>query len=47
MELMPSPLSDTPEALDAATATALQVRREKLLRIAESKGIRIRVAYAT
>jgi hypothetical protein len=46
MELMPSPLSDIPEALDAATATAMQARRERLLRIAEGKGIRIRVAYA-
>jgi hypothetical protein len=46
MELMPSPLIDTPEALDASTATAIQARREKLLRIAEGKGIRVRVAYA-
>jgi hypothetical protein len=45
MELMPSPLIDTPEALDAATATAVQARREKLLRIAEGKGTRTRVAY--
>lgn len=43
---MPSPLIDTPEALDASTATAIQARREKLLRIAEGKGIRVRVAYA-
>jgi hypothetical protein len=43
---MPSPSSDTPEALDVATATVLQARREKLLRIAAGKGIRIRVAYA-
>jgi hypothetical protein len=43
---MPSPLIDTPEALDAATASAIQSRREKLLRIVEGKGIRIRVAYA-
>jgi hypothetical protein len=40
------PLIDTPEALDAATASAIQSRREKLLRIAEGKGIRVRVAYA-
>jgi hypothetical protein len=45
MELMQSPLIDTPEALDAATATALQARREKLLRIAEGQGTRTRVAY--
>lgn len=43
---MPSPLIDTPEALDAAIATAVQTRREKLLHIAEGKGIRVRVAYA-
>jgi hypothetical protein len=46
MEQMPSPLIDTPEALDAAIATARQIRREKLLYVAEGKGIRIRVAYA-
>jgi predicted lysophospholipase L1 biosynthesis ABC-type transport system permease subunit len=43
---MPSPLIDTPEALDAAIATAVQTRRERLLRVAGGKGIRIRVAYA-
>ena len=43
---MPSPLSDIPEAPDAATATAMQARREKLLRIAVGKATRIRVAYA-
>jgi len=43
---MPSPLIDTPEALDAAIATAVQTRREKLLHVAGGKGIRIRVAYA-
>jgi hypothetical protein len=37
MELMPSQLPDTIEALDAATVTAVQARREKLLRIAERK----------
>jgi hypothetical protein len=42
---MPGPLIDTPEALDAATATVIQARHEKLLRIAAGKGIRIRVAY--
>jgi hypothetical protein len=46
MDQMPSPLIDSPEALDAAIATALRTRREKLLHIAGSKGIRIRVAYA-
>jgi hypothetical protein len=46
MEQMPSPLIDTPEALDAAIATAAQTRRERLLHIAGGKGIRIRVAYA-
>ncbi len=43
---MQSPLIDSPEALDAAIATAVQTRREKLLHIAEGKGIRVRVAYA-
>lgn len=43
---MPSPLINTPEALDAATDAAVQARREKLLRIATGKGIRVRVAYA-
>lgn len=42
---MPNPLIHTPEALDAATATAMQFRREKLMRIAEGKGNRVRVAY--
>jgi hypothetical protein len=46
MDQMPSPLIDTPEALDAAIAAAVQTRREKLLHIAGGKGIRIRVAYA-
>lgn len=43
---MQSPLIDSPEALDAAIATAVQTRREKLLHIAAGKGIRVRVAYA-
>ena len=42
---MPSLLIDTPEALDAATATAAQARREKLLRIAHGAGTRTRMAY--
>jgi hypothetical protein len=42
---MPSPLIDTPETLDAATPTAAQSRREKLLRIAEGVGTRTRMAY--
>jgi len=46
MEQVPDPLINTPEALDAATAAAIQARREKLLRIAEGKGIRVRMAYA-
>jgi predicted lysophospholipase L1 biosynthesis ABC-type transport system permease subunit len=37
---------NTPDALDAATAAALETRRGKLMRIAEGKGIRVRVAYA-
>jgi hypothetical protein len=42
---MASPLIDTPAALDAATATAIQARREKLLRIAEGARTRTRMAY--
>lgn len=34
---------NTPEVLDAATAEAVQARRERLLRIAEGKGIRVRL----
>jgi predicted lysophospholipase L1 biosynthesis ABC-type transport system permease subunit len=45
MKQMRTPSINTPEALDAATAAALQSRRERLLRIAEGKGIRVRVAY--
>jgi predicted lysophospholipase L1 biosynthesis ABC-type transport system permease subunit len=45
MELVPDPLINTPEALDAATAAAIQARRDKLLRIAKGKGIRVRLAY--
>jgi hypothetical protein len=33
---MQSPLIDSPEALDAAIATAVQTRREKLLHIADA-----------
>ena len=42
---MPSTLISTPEALDAATAAAIQTRRERLLRIADGNGIRVRLAY--
>ena len=45
MEQMPSPSIDTPEALNAAIATARQTRRKKLLHVAEGKAIRIRLAY--
>jgi Flp pilus assembly protein TadB len=43
---MPSPLINTSQELDAATAAAIESRREKLKRIAEGKGIRNLVAYA-
>jgi hypothetical protein len=46
MELMPYPLIDTPEALEAATAAAMQSRRERLLRIAVGNGAQTRMAYA-
>ena len=42
---MASPMFNTPDALDAATAAAIQFRREKLMRIAEGRGIRVRVAF--
>ena len=42
---MPSTLISTPEALDTATAAATQNRRERLLRIAQGNGIRVRLAY--
>jgi len=42
---MASPFINTPDALDAATAAATQSRRERLVRIAEGRGIRVRVAY--
>jgi predicted lysophospholipase L1 biosynthesis ABC-type transport system permease subunit len=43
---MPSPTINELEALDAATAAVIQTRRGKLMRIAEGKGIRVRIAYA-
>lgn len=42
---MASSMINTPDALDAATAAATQFRREKLMRIAGGRGIRVRVAY--
>jgi hypothetical protein len=42
---MASSMINTPDALDAATAAAIQFRREKLMRMAEGRGIRVRVAY--
>jgi hypothetical protein len=41
---VPSTLISTPEALDAATAAAIQTRRERLLRTTEGNGIRVRLA---
>jgi hypothetical protein len=41
---MPSPLTHIPDALDAATAASLQVRRERLLRRARNQRIRMRIA---
>jgi hypothetical protein len=41
---MPSPLTDIPDALDAAIAASLQARREKLARRARNQRIRMRVA---
>ena len=42
---MPSPLIDTPQALDAAIAASLQSRREKLLRAVRRQRILTRVAF--
>ncbi len=42
---MTSPVIDTYDVLDAATAAAIQSRRERLLRIAKGNGIRVYVAY--
>jgi hypothetical protein len=42
---MTSPVIDTYDVLDAATAAAIQSRRERLLRIANGNGIRVYVAY--
>lgn len=41
---MPTPLTNTPDALDAATAASLQSRREKLLRRVRNQRIRMRIA---
>jgi hypothetical protein len=41
---MPSPLTETPNALDAAIAASLQTRREKLLRAVRNQIIRMRIA---
>jgi hypothetical protein len=43
---MPSPLIDSPDALDAATAAARRARHDRLLRIAQGKGVRSRAGYA-
>jgi len=42
---MPSPLIDTPQALDAAIAANRRARREKLLRAVRNQRIRTRVAF--
>ncbi len=41
---MPSPLIDTPQALDAAIAASRRARREKLVRSARNQRIRTHVA---
>jgi hypothetical protein len=43
---MLSPLTDTPDALDLATAASLQARREKLLRGVRNQRIRMGIALA-
>jgi hypothetical protein len=42
---MPSPLIDTPQALDAAIAASRQSRREKLVRAVRNQRIRTQVAF--
>jgi hypothetical protein len=42
---MPSPLIDTPQALDAAIAASRHARREKLVRAVRNQRIRTRVAF--
>jgi hypothetical protein len=42
---MPSPLIDTPQALDAAIAAGRRARREKLVRFARNQRIRTQVAF--
>jgi len=41
---MPSPLTDIPDALEAAIAANLQTRREKLVRGVRNQRIRMRIA---
>lgn len=40
---MPNPLTDLPDAMDAAIAASLQIRREKLVRRARNQRIRARI----
>jgi hypothetical protein len=42
---MPSPLIDTPQALDAAIAASRHARREKLVRAVRNQRIRTQVAF--
>jgi hypothetical protein len=41
---MPSPLTDLPDALDAAIAASLETRREKLVRRVRNQKIRLLIA---
>jgi hypothetical protein len=41
---MPSPLTDIPDALDAAIAASMEARRDKLLRRVRNQRIRMRIA---
>lgn len=43
---MPNPLTDIPDALDAAIAASLQARREKLVRGVRNQRIRMGIALA-
>ena len=42
---MPSPLIDTPQALDAAIAASRHARREKLVRAMRNQRIRTQIAF--
>jgi hypothetical protein len=42
---MPSPLFETPDALEAAIAASLQARRDKLIRSMRNRRIGMRIVF--